>query len=242
MEVVLMHDADTVAENPHAAYLANMTSAGGGEHDKKVVRSSPLPAQDSEEVDLQPEEQETRALRERIAAQEEALRQAILSLRGNVADASESDATSRDASTLKWSSRHAALEAEYQKYNSRPRKYFDGPDTQQHAAALYIQDWRHKVEQWSNRYYPPEARGKLYGQVVLTVEINAAGVPLNVQVVKSSGSRVLDTSAVASAWKSGPYGEFSAQMRKSMDILVLTRTWVFSQGDTLKNVATPKAP
>ena len=76
-----------------------------------------------------------------------------------------------------------------------------------------------------------EAKGKVYGDVTLTVELNKAGQLVAVQVEKSSGHPVLDKAALESVRQSGPFGSFTPAMAGKMDILVITRTWTYSAGE-----------
>lgn len=131
----------------------------------------------------------------------------------------------------------ARLEAQISKrveeYNKRPRRKSFMPRTAETVEAQYVEDWRQKVERVGNYNYPQAARGRLYGNLMLTVSIRADGEVESIEVSRSSGHRVLDDAARRIVELAAPYGPFQPQLRKDVDILVITRTWTFTKGDQL---------
>jgi len=131
----------------------------------------------------------------------------------------------------------ARLEAQVSRsideYNKRPRKNFVGARASEYRFAQYVDDWRMKVERIGNINYPDGARGKLYGSLVLEVSIRPNGEVDSVAVMRSSGHQILDRAAERIVRMAAPYAEFPAAVRKDTDILVITRTWHFAQGDKL---------
>jgi protein TonB len=99
--------------------------------------------------------------------------------------------------------------------------------------AQYVEDWRLKVERIGNVNYPEAARGKMYGSLVLAVGIKSDGMIDTVEVVKPSGFQVLDRAAERIVRMAAPYAAFPSDVRKDTDILVITRTWHFAQGDRM---------
>lgn len=133
----------------------------------------------------------------------------------------------------------ARMEAEIARdvddYNKRPRKKFVGARTQEYRFAQYIEDWRQKVERIGNLNYPPAARGKLYGNLTLTVEIRADGEIEKIDLNRSSGQKVLDDAAIRIVRMAAPYAAFPPDIRREYEILSITRTWTFTQGDQLES-------
>jgi protein TonB len=131
----------------------------------------------------------------------------------------------------------ARLEGEINKnvdeYNKRPRKKFIGARTSEYVFAQYIEDWRHKVERIGTLNYPEAARGKLYGSLVMTVSINVDGSLASLEINRSSGFKVLDDAARRIVQMASPYSPFTPEMKREVDILVITRSWYFTQGDQL---------
>lgn len=129
----------------------------------------------------------------------------------------------------------AQIDRQMDDYNKRPRKKFVGARTEEYLPAQYIEDWRLKVERVGNLNYPEAARGKLYGSLVVYIEINQNGELLRAEVQRSSGQKVLDEAALRILRLAAPYGKFSAEMRQQFDVLAFARTWTFSQSDQFQS-------
>lgn len=132
----------------------------------------------------------------------------------------------------------ARLEGEISKsveeYNKRPRKRSIGVRAEEYRFARYIEDWRAKVERLGTLNYPDAARGRLYGALVLTVRIDAEGEVRGVEINRSSGHKILDDAARRIVLMGSPYAAFPPSIRRDTDILEITRTWTFTQGDTVQ--------
>lgn len=227
IEMILVNDYNR-SENSDATVYANAALQGGGDAEKGR-KTSPLMRDEQELNGLSLKEQEAR-----VVAMENTVKQKILTSKQpslkevDLAGMDEKERQEWQESFTAIARRQAEIEKNIQDYNARPRKYFDGPHTNSHDAAIYVQQWRDRVEDWGNNNYPEAALGKVYGDAILTVELNPEGVPLVIHIEKSSGYDVLDKAAIESVKKSAPFGTFTTAMKKSMDVLVLTRTWMYS--------------
>lgn len=133
----------------------------------------------------------------------------------------------------------ARLEAEILKNQNAnqkgPRRKFIGARTQEFRFAQYAENWRIKLERIGNMNYPEEARqNKIYGKVMLTVSIRADGSVENIEVIRSSGQRVLDEAALRIVKFASPFDPFPEDIRRDTDILSITRTWTFAHTDKLE--------
>ena len=128
----------------------------------------------------------------------------------------------------------AQISREVDAYNKRPRKTFVGSRAAEYRFAQYVEDWRLKVERIGNLNYPEDARGKVYGSLVLSVSIKSDGSLADVDVVRPSGHPILDRAAVRIVRMGAPYAKFPANISRDTDILVITRTWTFARGDRLQ--------
>ena len=132
----------------------------------------------------------------------------------------------------------ARLEGEIAKdideYNQRPKRRFLGTRVEEYRFAQYVEDWRQKVERVGNLNYPESARGKLYGNLVLTVAIKSDGELERVELNRSSGHKVLDAAALRIVKLAAPYAAFPEAVRRDTDILEITRTWSFTGADQLR--------
>jgi periplasmic protein TonB len=119
-------------------------------------------------------------------------------------------------------------------YNKRPRKKFIGARVEEYRFAQYVEDWRQKVERIGNLNYPDNAKGRIYGSLVLTVIIKSDGSLDKVEVSRSSGQKVLDNAARRIVEMAAPYASFPEAIRKDTDIIEITRTWSFTTSDRLQ--------
>ena len=127
----------------------------------------------------------------------------------------------------------AQIDKQIEEYQKRPRKKFIGANAAEYRFAQYEEDWRVKVERVGTLNYPPEARGKLYGNLRLTVTIRPDGSVEAVELDRSSGLKVLDQAAFKIVRLAARYAPFPPAIRRDTDLLVITRTWFFGQGDKL---------
>jgi len=63
--------------------------------------------------------------------------------------------------------------------------------------------------------------------------ISADGEVEDIQINKSSGSKILDEAAKRIVRLSAPFYRFPDDVKRDLDILHITRTWMFTWGDTL---------
>jgi protein TonB len=127
----------------------------------------------------------------------------------------------------------AQIDRRIEEYQKRPRKKFIGARATEYRFAQYEEDWRQKIERIGTLNYPSAARGKLYGNLRLTVTIRPDGSVQSVDLDRSSGLKVLDAAAFKIVRMASPFAPFPPDIRKDTDLLVITRTWFFGPGDTI---------
>jgi len=245
LEVVLVNSKS--ARKPlKADALAQANLDGGGNTDLDRRAKSPLPSSAADQRESGADQAE-----QRVKQLEAQARQIMTQLKSDQslanfqnepapAETRPAEADPRPTSLVARSQEMAKLEAqisrEYSAYQKRPKRMFVGARTQSYVFARYIEDWRIKVERIGNQHYPEAARAKkLYGKLQLTVSIKSDGSLDNVEVTRSSGSKILDAAAVAIVREAAPYSPFPEEMRNKADILSITRTWNFIPGDHLNS-------
>jgi protein TonB len=127
----------------------------------------------------------------------------------------------------------AEIDRNLDAYQKRPRKKFIGASAVEYRFAQYEEDWRRKVERIGTVNYPAEARGRLYGNLTMTVTLRADGNVESVELDRSSGLKVLDEAAFRIVRLASPYATFPPNILREYDQLVITRTWFFGRGDRL---------
>jgi protein TonB len=138
------------------------------------------------------------------------------------------------AAALEMEKLEATIAKQQDDYQKRPKRKFVGGRTKEYKYALYVEAWRQKVEKIGNLNYPEAARDlKLYGQLQMTVSLKPDGSIDSIEVNRSSGHKVLDAAAKHIVELGAPYAVFPDDIRKEVDILSITRTWTFTQQDSL---------
>ncbi|MHA6492059.1 energy transducer TonB [Pseudomonas borbori] len=138
------------------------------------------------------------------------------------------------------SSEIASLEAELardiQQYAKRPKIHrLNAASTMRDKGAWYKDEWRKKVERIGNLNYPDDARRQqIYGSLRLLVSINRDGTLYEVQVLESSGHRLLDQAALRIVRLAAPFAPFTGDLA-DVDRLEIIRTWRFERGDRLSS-------
>ena len=127
----------------------------------------------------------------------------------------------------------AQIDKQIQEYQERPRRKFIGASAMEYRFAQYEEDWRAKVERIGTLNYPAEARGKLYGNLQLSVTLRPDGSVDSVYLDRSSGLKVLDAAALKIVRMATPFAAFPPDIRRDTDLLTITRTWFFGKGDKI---------
>jgi protein TonB len=126
------------------------------------------------------------------------------------------------------------IQRESQAYAKRPHKKYISANTKEYAYAAYMAAWVARVERIGNLNYPDDARREhVHGDLVLTVALNRDGAIRSVDVIHSSGHKVLDDAAIRIVRLAAPFPPIPKD--EGIDELYITRTWQFLPGDILRN-------
>jgi len=102
--------------------------------------------------------------------------------------------------------------------------------------AAYLRYWIDRIEMVGNNNYPEEARQKsLYGDLRFAVTLLPNGTVDSVQVLLSSGQRVLDQAAIRTVRLASPFAPFPPEI-KQWDKLEIIRTWRFVPSNHLNTI------
>ncbi len=128
----------------------------------------------------------------------------------------------------------AKLDIKKAEYSRMPRVLrLTAASTRAADQAAYLRYWVDQVEEAGNRNYPAEARRKqIFGDLRVAVTILPDGSVDGVEILLSSGERVLDQAAVRIIRLASPFAPFPREMR-AWDKLEIIRTWHFVPGDRL---------
>ena len=240
LEVVLVNSKSTRRPlKPDVLAQSNVDGGGNTDADRRAKSTSPVTLSEKSGDDLRQASQRVREL-------EAEQRQLMTQTKPVTPPVQQSTAqqtqplpklTPSGADLVNRSMQMLQLEAQIARnvdeYNKRPRKQFVGVRASEFRFAQYVEDWRLKVERIGNNNYPEAARGKLYGSLQMSVSIKSDGSIDSVEIRRSSGVPVLDKAAENIVRMAAPYAPFSSDIRKDTDIIEITRTWHFAQGDRL---------
>ncbi len=113
------------------------------------------------------------------------------------------------------------------RYAKRPSRKFVSASTQEYAWATYLRAWVDRAERVGNLNYPDEARRRrLAGTVVINVGVHRNGSIERIDIVQSSGIKLLDDAAIRIARLAEPYPPLP-KTQDNPDILNVIRTWRF---------------
>lgn len=119
-------------------------------------------------------------------------------------------------------------------FGNRPRRTSISSSTKEYKYAAYLEGWRRKVEQIGNINYPQEARrNRLYGNLILRTAVRADGSVEQIQVLRSSGHKILDQAAIQIVELAAPFAPFPPDIAAETDVLDITRTWQFQRNHRL---------
>jgi protein TonB len=241
LEVVLVN-AKTKERPAKAEVLAQANLDRGGNVDDARRATTPLPVTEPRNpgrdlADAQRRVQQLEAQQKRLMAQARKAKNRVPAEAQRPAPAEEQvdRPSGRDLADMALAAMRlqAQIDRQIDEYQKRPRKKFIGANAAEYRFAQYEEDWRVKVERVGMLNYPPEARGKLYGNLRLTVTIRPDGSVEAVELDRSSGLKVLDEAAFKIVRLAARYAPFPPAIRRDTDLLVITRTWFFGQGDRL---------
>ena len=128
----------------------------------------------------------------------------------------------------------AQLDIRRQAYAKRPKRYtISSASTQKARDALYLDNWRKKVEAVGNLNYPAQATAQgIYGNLRLLVSLRADGSIAEIRILCSSGHQILDESAIRIVHLAAPFAPFPEDLRQEADILDIVRTWQFRRNNS----------
>lgn len=244
LEITLVQTSSDKAPDK-ADYLAQANQDGGGNSEKNEKASNPLPVREigqtnqdqlalptiwkkqtdikTERTDLLSEENDDKKIKLKKPTPEKTEIQRFPTPPGLF---QQNDADEERARLS------AEVNRFWNDYQKQPRRKYINARTRQYKYATYMDTWRARVERIGNLNYPERAkRRNLSGSVVLNVAINANGGIDHIALVRSSGEKLLDDAARRIVELARPYKPFPPEIRRETDILHITRTWRFNEGE-----------
>jgi protein TonB len=240
LDVILVNTSSQ--QQPDKAQAIAQTSLAGGGDAQAGRASSPLPTAEQTVDSLESGAQQEQQLRQMQARQTMLLAQvkALLAIplpsdathTTNITEQTQEAQKRRQLIKLL-----AEIERRIQEDNARPRKRYISPATREAAYALYYDRMRHTIEDKGTQNFPQFKGEKLYGSLIMVVNVNNQGRVLSTEVLQSSGRRELDRRARAIVQNAGPFGAFTPAMRRTADVIAVVSRFDFSRDNTLSTRA-----
>lgn len=224
-----------------AVLLAQWQAAGGGDGKPNEAASAPFSGQQI----LSPNDLVLQAMRKRLRTLEinqqarlQQMESEWQALQNNTqADPSDNEdaATDENERALQLARELHVLKAQVTQYNSKPRIHFEAPSAKASVFAAYIENWRATIERLGTEHYPDTAKGQLSDSLQLTVYIDKEGHLLKVDIHQPAEAPIFNVAAQRIVRLAAPFGPFNDQMREQTDVLAITRSWHFTQGNLTTN-------
>ena len=236
LEVILVN-ARSDERVARAQAIAQAALAGGGEAAAGRA-TSPLPPSATVEVGESLED-----ARRRIEQLQEQQQQLLAQIRREVALLPPPDPRREAGSPTERAQEErrrqllrllAEIEKRINEENARPKKRYISPATREAGYALYYDALRRRIEERGTRDFPEHNGRKLYGELTMNITVDAQGRVVEAEIVRPSGSRVLDRRAIAIVRAASPFGRFTPDMRKESDQIVVTSRFRFTRDEGLE--------
>jgi protein TonB len=228
LEVVLLN-AQTRTRPAKPDVLAQVDQEGGGEHERGRARS-PLPAE-AQMHDGTSLEMQARRIQALEARQRELLALAQgprMAVSPNQSPLPPVDASVDEEARAIIARMQAEVARNIEDYNKRPRRLTFGVNAVGVNYARYVADWATRIERIGTERYPPEARGRQYDSLIITVDIDKHGNVVDIVINKKSKFEALNRAVKQIVYAGQPYERFPADMARDGDILQIVRTWTFT--------------
>ena len=238
---VILTETTSPLTQAQADFLAQASNQGGGEHDStsrpRDTRTGFSPQTEDGIAPMQLRAQSP-------DAQPPPQTRVVASARGEDVQPLPDATPQSDASTLprgpekverdlEMARLAAEIHLRSERYARRPKRKFVSASTQEYAYATYLRTWVDRVERVGNLNYPDEARRRgLSGELVISIAIRRDGSVERAEIIRSSGTRLLDDAALRIAKLAEPYSPLP-RTDENIDVLHVTRTWQFLPGGTL---------
>lgn len=240
LDVILVNTSSK--QTPDKAQAIAQTSLAGGGDAQTGRASSPLPTEAQSVDSLESGAQQAQQLRQMQARQTMLLAQ-IKALLATPLSSEATQTTNTTEHNQEVEKRRqlikllAEIERRIQDDNARPRKRYISPATREAAYALYYDRMRQTIENKGTQNFPQIKGQKLYGSLIMVINVNAQGRVLSTEVLQSSGRRELDRRASAIVESAGPFGAFTPAMRRTADVIAVVSRFDFARDNTLSTRA-----
>jgi protein TonB len=240
LEVLLVSDAlPESLKNDRARYLSQRTQQGSGNMQDSARTQRPTPSHSP--IDQAGQGQGANAQEAQSGEANGSTR--VISSRGGTphmtiaADADQPTEQAADAARQLFAGTDTDVpssddDPELRLKGQSQRELMVTPSTRESSVAVYLDAWRHKVEQVGTLNFPNQARRQgMSGNPVVEVALASDGKLAEARIRKSSGHPELDRAAIQILRMAAPFEPFPQAMAEQHDVLRFAYEWQFVGGE-----------
>jgi protein TonB len=238
LEVILVNDqAPSVAQNPNAQYLSERSQRGSGNTLKNeralIPKSSLMPVERSgipSGDGLAAQQAGTDAGDEELIATHRPAQRILYFASPTAAEqASQLPLLLEKRPDLAMSPNDDGVELRMR--GEAKQQLWIAADTRESDVAVYLDNWRRKIERVGTINFPDAARrAKLSGTPVIEVTIGSDGKLLQTMVRRSSGHAEIDEAAMRILKLAAPFDPFPRELTARHDEIRIAYEWQFLDG------------
>ena len=234
LDIVLVNARSSAGAPDKPQALAQAHLQGGGEAAQGRAQSA-LPMSERSQVGLSDDaaSAKLRQLKQQQTAMLAQIKQQ-LSINNAKPSPTAAEAAEQERQRRQLLDMLAEIEQRINEQNARPRTRYVSPSTREVSYALYHDHMRRLIEEHGTRFFPQAQGHKLYGSLTLVVTVNAQGRVIDSRILQSSGQNELDKQALALANAVGPFGPFTAEMKREFDQLAMVSRYTFKRNQTVQ--------
>lgn len=237
LEVTIVADPDQHIDRPdRAEYLAQASQQGGGNTQEHVRPGAPL--QSAVPIDNLGDESGTglaqssprQSTADQVLTTRAAAERLLADLPREQPSRDESSAIFLESGSEQTLPLPRDDRANLLIHDQNLRQLVTSVDTQESNIAAYLQRWKTKIETIGVKYFPDSGAARsLTGSPTLEVTINASGQLTEVIVRQSSGSKIVDQTALKILRRAAPFDPFPEAIRIDYDELRFAYKWQFNE-------------
>ncbi len=244
LEVTIVAETDQNIDRPdRAEYLAQASQQGGG-NTTEQVRPSALERSDSpldnigrEDGDSFTDSTDHEVAADQLVASERFEDRSIQDQPRDIPVSDESVALSLDRGSETTLPLPREDRASLLIHDDEPRQLVVSADTRESNVALYLDNWKRRIEAVGDEYFPQVADlDDAIGSPTLEVSISANGELAEVIIRRSSGSAIVDQAALDILRRASPFDPFPTEIANDYDTLRFAYKWLFEQ-DVIERTA-----
>jgi protein TonB len=238
LEVILVNDqVPSVAQNPNAQYLSERSQRGSGNTLKDeralIPKSSLMPVERSgipSGEGLAAQQAGTAAGDEELIATHRPAQKILYFASSTAAEqASQLPLLLEKRPDLAMSPNNDGVELRMR--GEAKQQLWIAADTRESDVAVYLDNWRRKIERVGTINFPDAARrAKLSGTPVIEVTIGSDGKLVQTIVRRSSGHAEIDEAAMRILKLAAPFDPFPGELSAKHDEIRIAYEWQFLDG------------